>query len=163
MKRIKMILVAMMAVAAFGVVGASSASAGQVNLTLSGDAAGQTIDECDAVLTTSGTPPSNVTITGSTFAGDPSGPSNNPCDPASLRINNNPVVSFSGSYNAQINTISVTDLASTPSCTFTASGTNLSAPALMGPYSGTDTAPGSGSFLCLFVTANINVDNAVFS
>ena len=163
MKRIKMILIAMMAVAAVGVVGAGSASASQVDMTLSGTVAGVSITPCQATLTTTGgPPPASTTLVGSSFVGTPG--SANPCDPTSLQITNNPVASFSGSgpYTATINQIRVKDLTTT-GCTFVASATSLSSlGTVLGPYNGTDTAPGSG-FLCSILTANITVANAVFS
>lgn len=158
MKRIKMILVALVAVAAMGAVGASSASAGSVDMTISGSVFGTPITPCEATMTTTGgPPPASTTLVGSSFVGKAGSP--NPCDPASLSINNDPVASFSGSgpWTATLNRVDVTDNAIT-GCTFVATNTTLtSTVSVNGGYNGSDSATGCG-----FIPATINISDAVF-
>jgi len=119
-----MVLIATVAMFALSAVWASGASANKFKFEFRYSIANGPYTVCDAQFDAVGRPPSNVTLLGATFAGDPNGPSGTPCVPGDLAINNNPVVSFSGSYTGTINQIDVDDLAVT-GCTFRSTNTSI--------------------------------------
>lgn len=162
MKRIKMILAAVVAVMAIGAMGASAASAGTVTGTISGTAAGNTVGPCDFTASTTGTLPGTVTVNGASFAG---AGSTQPCDTSTLSVTNF-TATHSGSHVLTLGAFNVTAEVDLPifgptDCTFPVSSGSvvLTGAALNGPYSGGGSSNGSN---CI-VSANLSVSNLVVS
>lgn len=156
-RRIKIALLAVATVVVIGGANTGTANADPVafEITMFGVS-------CDAQMDTSGGPPqTTVTLLSGTFAGQIGG--QNPCVPTDFTINNNPVVTFSGGgpYNATVDSINITHVAS--GCNFVPSTINLtSSVSANGPYSGARTAAGTGGFPCTMFPGTATFKGAHF-
>jgi len=132
--------------AGFGTVSGASAADFSGTLTIGSTPA------CDFVMDTTNVPapPGSQTMLGATFAGDPGGPSNNPCDPTSVSPSDiNVSFSIDGAhFDATLGSFTIV----MTYCNYTAgSGVILhGGPNIYGAYGPSGfTMYGSPSFLCL--------------
>jgi len=130
MKRIRMVLIGLVAALVLGVSGASSASAGTVDMHINLRLAGIPYIDCDATfVTTAGPPPAATVMVGSTMFG--------PCA-ADFGVSNSPVVNFSSGavWTAGMNRLEMIDIAT--GCSFAVTNMALYGNAnVSDPYSGT--------------------------
>lgn len=153
MKRIRMILIGVLAALAVSAVGASSASAGSVSMHIRLTSFGLTAINCDATFVTTGGPPlATTTIVGWSMSGS--------CLP-DVTVDNDPVVTFSGSgpWTGNMNSFQVTSASA--GCGWIANSIQLtSTSSSKGPYNGQKSAPGT---TCPFVPGQLYLTNMVFS